>query len=207
MDKNTVKIGTETISFIQREDDGITLNVSSNKIIIPKADIERFAQEVRRSFSPSPPAGVEQRAKGGITDVKELPAVMLLDSAINSAVHGTPSIYTKPKQLQEVFWEAISQINQHLSIAGSESQGREAGWVSVKDRLPENDENRCCMVCYNQTLSEAVVGIGRAWAWFVDDATDAVGNKISYFKEYYGDDLISNVTHWMPLPPPPTSPK
>lgn len=81
---------------------------------------------------PSPPAGVEQRAKGGITDVKELPAVMLLDSAINSAVHGTPSIYTKPKQLQEVFWEAISQIQQYLSIAGSESQGREA--VDWKDK-------------------------------------------------------------------------
>jgi hypothetical protein len=70
-------------------------------------------------------------------------------------------------------------------------------WINVKDRLP-NDDERICMVCATEQVGDHT-GTSRAWAFF-DDGTDAKGNPIEFFREFYGDALISNVTHWMPLP-------
>ena len=72
-------------------------------------------------------------------------------------------------------------------------------WISVKERLPE-EEDCICIVCADEGHNQ----FSRAWAFF-DIGTDASGNRINFFREFYGDALISNVTHWMPLPDLPSA--
>lgn len=95
-------------------------------------------------------------------------------------------------------------------------------WISVKDRLPEHNQN-ILFVVYTPAWhditdelspenrdfpaeSKTVFGIfqeyasNRYWSW--DDET-GYGSTIKneYCKEYTGE--VSYITHWMPLPDPP----
>lgn len=54
-------------------------------------------------------------------------------------------------------------------------------WISVKERLPNNDEN----IFYTNHLSGAL-GVG----FYVDE---------KWYQAYTGDDIYG-ITHWMPIP-------
>lgn len=61
--------------------------------------------------------------------------------------------------------------------------GKDNGWISVKDRLPENMD--WLLVCIN--------GYQCSWVGYHEDG-----------KWYDEDGGEQEVTHWQPLPPPPT---
>ena len=63
-------------------------------------------------------------------------------------------------------------------------------WISVNDRLPENVED--VLIVYDKSV---YVGV-----WWPDSAVIFANQPGMY------DDTIpkNEVTHWMPLPPPPT---
>lgn len=63
------------------------------------------------------------------------------------------------------------------------------GWISVKDRLPENETEVIIIVQHK-------IGWYRAFAWH-----DEYGWHSS--AEEFGDGESDFVTHWMPLPEPP----
>lgn len=61
-------------------------------------------------------------------------------------------------------------------------------WISVEDRLP--DYYKPVLVICNNTPSMNIV-------WLASD-----GDRY-FYTELNSDRIISNVTHWMPLPEPP----
>lgn len=63
------------------------------------------------------------------------------------------------------------------------------GWISVKDRLPENETEVIIIVQHK-------IGWYRAFAWH-----DEYGWHSS--AEEFGDGESDFVTHWMPMPEPP----
>ena len=65
--------------------------------------------------------------------------------------------------------------------AGAEWQAKQSPWISVKERLPNNDEN----IFYTNYLSGAL-GVG----FYVDE---------KWYQAYTGDDIYG-ITHWMPIP-------
>lgn len=60
-------------------------------------------------------------------------------------------------------------------------QAKQSPWISVKKRLPNNDEN----IFYTNHLSGAL-GVG----FYVDE---------KWYQAYTGD-YIYGITHWMPIP-------
>ena len=80
---------------------------------------------------------------------------------------------------------STSRVADHLIANGVTVQE----WISVKDRLPEDDQ---VVLCYK---AERGVRIGKHLA-----ATYADG--VSAFKDC-GRDYAFGATHWMPLPEPP----
>lgn len=64
---------------------------------------------------------------------------------------------------------------------GAEWQAKQSPWISVKERLPNNDEN----IFYTNHLSGAL-GVG----FYVDE---------KWYQAYTGDDIYG-ITHWMPIP-------
>ena len=60
-------------------------------------------------------------------------------------------------------------------------QTKQSPWISVKERLPNNDEN----ILYTNHLSGAL-GVG----FYVDE---------KWYQAYTGD-YIYGITHWMPIP-------
>ena len=60
-------------------------------------------------------------------------------------------------------------------------QAKQSPWISVKERLPNNDEN----IFYTNHLSGAL-GVG----FYVDE---------KWYQAYTGD-YIYGITHWMPIP-------
>lgn len=64
---------------------------------------------------------------------------------------------------------------------GAEWQAEQSPWISVKERLPNNDEN----IFYTNYLSGAL-GVG----FYVDE---------KWYQAYTGD-YIYGITHWMPIP-------
>lgn len=72
-------------------------------------------------------------------------------------------------------------------------------WISVKDRLPDEE---CIAVGYNNRMAIGYIG--------KDDESDTgyaayeifitIGDHTSYH-----DIVLCDVTHWMPLPKPPTN--
>lgn len=81
------------------------------------------------------------------------------------------------------FKEPLYNHTEMLSMfrKGAEWQAKQSPWISVKDRLPETDDN----VLYANFLSGALrVGFYFNNNWY----------------EAYTGDVIYGVTHWMPIP-------
>lgn len=71
-------------------------------------------------------------------------------------------------------------------------------WISVKDRLPEENAEILYVVWNRREMPYAIRGMrccdGTDWWWCNEDGDyDDTGN----------DPGVSTVTHWMPLPEPP----
>lgn len=66
-------------------------------------------------------------------------------------------------------------------IAGAEWMAKQSPWISVKERLPNNDEN----IFYTNYLSGAL-GVG----FYVDE---------KWYQAYTGEDIYG-ITHWMSIP-------
>jgi hypothetical protein len=79
--------------------------------------------------------------------------------------------------------ELAYQRNAMLNMfhKGANWQAKQSPWISVEDRLPDNDEN----VFYTNHLSGAL-GIGFY-----------IGEK--WYQAYTGDDIYG-ITYWMPIP-------
>lgn len=78
----------------------------------------------------------------------------------------------------------IEDLESHIKIAfkaGAEWQEEQSPWISVNDRLPENDEN----VFYTNCRSGAL-GVG----YYVDNC---------WYQAYLGEDIYG-ITHWMQIP-------
>jgi hypothetical protein len=65
-------------------------------------------------------------------------------------------------------------------------------WISVKDRLPEYYTN-VLVYCTSQFYS----GYFKSTAWRANDGGKDIWTITA------SDNIIDNVTHWMPLPQPP----
>ena len=66
-------------------------------------------------------------------------------------------------------------------------------WISVKDKLPKND------------AVEVLVKHKNYSCYFIATYYD-IGDRW-FFRKEIGHVGTSEITHWMPLPPPPTSDK
>lgn len=93
-------------------------------------------------------------------------------------------------------------------------------WISVKDRLPENDDSvkkhkgthlEFCTVIAFGRLCEGSDGIVKETGRYVthksgmkriDEMTENEGRE---FGKWYWADYWDEVTHWMPLPEPPVT--
>lgn len=64
------------------------------------------------------------------------------------------------------------------------------GWISVEDRLPEDIKN-VLLLCEREWENDDIVVKG----WYKD----------FWFSQEAHEDEMINVTHWMPLPLPPTT--
>ena len=91
-------------------------------------------------------------------------------------------------------------ITQHLISHGVTVQE----WISVKDRLPENDGSY--LVTMNSFGGRKYIGV----RWFAKDGEmvneyELAGqeNVWYYHDSEWGYISIDSVTHWMPLPQPP----
>lgn len=59
-------------------------------------------------------------------------------------------------------------------------------WINVNERLPQKGE--CVLICEDSSIEMAMYQQYDNETW----------------TPFYGDHSIKNVTHWMPLPPPPS---
>lgn len=75
----------------------------------------------------------------------------------------------------------IETYMRKVFASGVEWQTKQSPWISVKERLPNNDEN----IFYTNHLSGAL-GVG----FYVDE---------KWYQAYTGD-YIYGITHWMPIP-------
>lgn len=83
------------------------------------------------------------------------------------------------------------------------------GWISVEDNLPETEPNTDGVVC------AVVCSLGNVYrARYVHDVDVGVDTKywsefaVNYNgKEYEHYEINAKITHWMPLPEPPTKDK
>ena len=95
-------------------------------------------------------------------------------------------------------------IIQDLRRENAELRARVPQWISVEDRLPEEDGKYLATSIYFggdpciDTLSFAKNGET------IDEYEFAGQKNIWYFYDFgYGDVSTEYVTHWMPLPQPP----
>ena len=92
----------------------------------------------------------------------------------------------KVKAFEQIKWErdiAIDQLKQLGVGFGEKINGKLPKWISVEERLPE--EETSVLIC-----GWGYVDIG----WIIDG-----GWRSEYINDYSADEI----THWMPLPEPP----
>ena len=64
-------------------------------------------------------------------------------------------------------------------------------WISVKDRLPDQQVN--VLICGKQFSDDAEIGWQYGGDFYIDEPVIA----------FDGYEKVTGVTHWMPLPEPP----
>jgi hypothetical protein len=70
-------------------------------------------------------------------------------------------------------------------------------WISVKDKLPENGSSVLTMPSYRVLPYGKGVG---------EDDIDVPLNEFWTFNDFMeAAEIVTNVTHWMPLPKPPVT--
>lgn len=84
--------------------------------------------------------------------------------------------------------------SQMFYLAGWNDRDKESGWISVKERLPEDGQT----VIYRITVSTPN---GKRWKL---DYGEWDANEQTFFGEFFDHrDLGWDVSHWMPLPAAP----
>ncbi|MDM1731459.1 DUF551 domain-containing protein [Acinetobacter towneri] len=103
----------------------------------------------------------------------------------------------KPQQWQYGFDLACRELDKSKTVQG---------WISVDDNLPETEPNTVGVVCV------VVCSLGNVYrARYTHDVDVGVDTKywsefaVNYNgKEYEHYEINAKITHWMPLPEPPT---
>ena len=80
-------------------------------------------------------------------------------------------------------WGGLPALAKKYFIKGAEWQSKQSPWISVKERLPNNDNN--VLVCNNRSH---FVGIANYY------------KKPSTWGIAYSGSEIRGVTHWCPIP-------
>lgn len=109
----------------------------------------------------------------------------------------------------EEYSEALNEINSSWCTWQAAKAQAVQGWISVEDNLPETEPNTDGVVC------AVVCSLGNVYrARYVHDVDVGVDTKywsefaVNYNgKEYEHYEINAKITHWMPLPEPPTKDK
>lgn len=90
--------------------------------------------------------------------------------------------YSKHKDvsLYNAFAATIEKYAVPLFKAGSEWQVKQSPWISVEERLPENDENNFFINCRSNAVGTAYYKDG------------------NWYSSYSGE-VIYGITHWLPI--------
>ncbi|MFD1806166.1 DUF551 domain-containing protein [Pasteurella oralis] len=135
------------------------------------------------------------------------------ENCVDSAVYGLVlgKVESKTRELNEEekqsgLYGGIDYIVEKPEIVEYQ---KDDGWISVKDRLPQpidtsteyrNQENKS-VIYYTEDDEYWFIGFG----WYVyGDKEDCDGYLIPYWELEDTGLTEVDVTHWQPLPPPPT---
>ena len=102
--------------------------------------------------------------------------------------------YIEPAKTQEEFIAQRKAVIQKLGEfeENAECRVQNAEWISVEDRLPEDNGDEL-IVC----TEDGCVGAARFTIYTKEQGFCWMENEGS---DFYDGDLIEDVTHWMPLP-------
>jgi hypothetical protein len=92
--------------------------------------------------------------------------------------------------------EQIAALKAALSRKDAEIEALRNPWISVHDRLPENDDTVFVMLDYYQADMDGpdVVGLSSSGEYDTGSLFDG-----AVLADHFNDDDV-DVTHWMPLP-------
>ena len=95
--------------------------------------------------------------------------------------------------------EQIAELKAELTRKDAEIEALRNPWISVHDRLPENDDTVFVMLDYYQADMDGpdVVGLSSSGEYDTGSLVDG-----AVLADHFNDDDV-DVTHWMPLPTPP----
>jgi hypothetical protein len=109
----------------------------------------------------------------------------------NCEGYGCPIWEETANKIIDIMNSLLSQKDKEINELKAKTE-----WVSVKDRLPENDD-----VVFNQKLN-------KVFYWFRESWENQMGDKCEKGKWYFRDEdgyyHETYVSHWMLLPLPPT---
>jgi hypothetical protein len=101
--------------------------------------------------------------------------------------------------LTTCFRHSHAEYEAALSRKDAEIEALRNPWISVHDRLPENDDTVFVMLDYYQADMDGpdVVGLSSSGEYDTGSLVDG-----AVLADHFNDDDV-DVTHWMPLPPAP----
>ena len=91
---------------------------------------------------------------------------------------------------------ARANVEHHTAAKDAEIEALRNPWISVHDRLPENDDTVFVMLDYYQADMDGpdVVGLSSSGEYDTGSLVDG-----AVLADHFNDDDV-DVTHWMPLP-------